>query len=83
MRSGNSEKIVAKGPRNLFPPQLFRKDGNLGTTATLNMSNVPEENGNAPEKKYVIAGIVTFLALLFDYFRMHNGVPFWADGGRL
>ena len=67
-----------------YVPRLFRKeDDRKGSMVALKMSESAEEGTKGPEKKYLIAAFVTFLALLFDYFRMHNGIPFWAEGGRL
>lgn len=67
--------------------QLFksseRKDSR-NTLVPLKMNEDPEATEKkGPEQKYVIAGLVFLAACVFDFYRMHGGVPFWAPGGVL
>ena len=78
--SVTTQKMQSRGLfRQLFKTEEGRKREVV--VPSMSDSEAPESKG--PEKKYVIAGIVTILAMIFDFYRMHGGVPFWAPGGVL
>lgn len=58
-----------------------------GISTTLAMSQPDDDKTPSKifgvESKYAVALLVFLGAAVFDFYRMHGGVPFWAEGGVL
>ena len=84
-----NNNLQAKSVKNfgMRIPNVFtsRQKTPRNTLNVMKMSDDPgqEKTTKKIESKYLLAGIVTLLALVFDFFRMHSGIPFWKEGGRL